>query len=287
MMGRARRDIGRIGPAGQLGQALTEMAILSVVLIPLLLLIPLLGKYAHIQQNTQQAARAAAWEATVVQDYEMGGLDRDQQQVLLIDRYFGHADVPITTAPGAPTDGDVRLGGSMYNTHTDQPLLEREDIVLGEYQFEDQLDLTGTITGWIPDWLPGEFPPSRNGLVTAQLQINPRNLRYADGSPATSVNLRPFDDINLEFAASHTLLADPWSAAGSGLTSDRRRSAYQQVRTLVPSTNFSFFGNWMERIEVLEILPILGALTRLRPGYAQDVIDVVPEDRLQDYPGAP
>mgnify|MGYP001105901116 CR=1 FL=1 len=64
-----------IGPASQRGQALTEMAILSVILVPLLLLIPLLGKYAHLQQNTQQAARAAAWEATVAPDYEMGTLD--------------------------------------------------------------------------------------------------------------------------------------------------------------------------------------------------------------------
>lgn len=285
MMVRTRCDGSRIGPARQHGQALTEMAILSVVLIPLLLLIPLLGKYAHIQQNTQQAARAAAWEATVVHDYEMGGLNTGQQQALLIDRHFGHADTRIVTAPEAPADGEVRLGGAMYNTHTDQPLLERGDIVLGAYQFEDQLDMTGRFFELIPDWLLPNFPPSSNGLVTAQLRISPRNLRYADGSPVTSVNLRPFDDINLEFAASHTLLADSWGAAGSGLTGDRPRSAYQQVKGLVPSTYFTFFGDWMESIEVLEILPILGVLTHLRPGYSQDVMDVVPEDRLQEYPG--
>lgn len=285
MTGRPRHRVGRIGPGGQQGQALTEMAILSVVLVPLLLLIPLLGKYAHIQQNTQQAARAAAWEATVVLDYEMGGLDSAQQQALLIDRHFGHADAPIVTEPEPPADGEVRLGGAMYNTHSDQPLLEREDIVLGSYQLEGQTDLTGRFLNRIPDWLLHEFPPSDNGLVAAQLSVNPRNLRYADGSPLTSVNLRPFDDLNLEFAASHTLLADPWGAAGSGLTSDRRRSAYQQVRGLVPSTYLSFFGDWMERVEVLEIIPILGALTYLRPGYSQHVIDVVPEDRLQEYPG--
>lgn len=287
MRERVRRNAGRIGPAGQEGQALTEMAILSVVLIPLLLLIPLLGKYAHIQQNTQQAARAAAWEATVVRDYEMAELDRGYQQALLIDRHFGHADTPITTGPATPSEGDAGLGGSMYNTHTDHPLLEREDIALRDYQLEDQVDLTGTVAGWIPDWLPGEFPPSRNGMVTSYLQVNPRNLRYADGSAASSVNLRPFDNINLEFAASHTLLVDPWSAAGSGLTSDRRRSAYQQVRTLVPSTNLSIFGDWMDSIGGLGIIPIVGALTRLRPGYARDVIDIVPEDRLQEYPGGP
>lgn len=286
MMAEMRRDGSRIGPAGQHGQALTEMAILSVVLIPLILLIPLLGKYAHLQQNTQQAARAAAWEATVVQDYEMGRLDSGHQQALLIDRHFGHADTRIVTVADAPAEGEVRLGGAMYNTHTDQPLLERDDIVLGSYQLEEQLDMTGRFLNEIPDWLLPEFPPSSNGLVTAELSVNPRDLRYGDGSPLTSVNLRPFDDLNLEFAASHTLLADSWGAAGSGLTSDRRRSAYQQVKGLVPGTYFSFFGDWMDRVRVLEILPILGVLWRLEPGYSQDVMDVVPEDRLQEYPGA-
>lgn len=277
-----------IGPASQRGQALTEMAILSVILVPLLLLIPLLGKYAHLQQNTQQAARAAAWEATVAPDYEMGTLDAAGQRLLLIDRHFGHADTPIATAAETPADG-ARLGGMMYNTHSDQPLVEREDIVLRDYVLADQVDLTGRILGFMPDWLPGEFPPSENGLVTSEFSLKPQNLRYADGSPMTSVNLRPFDAIDLEFQASHTLLADPWGAAGSGLTAsdDRRRTAYNQVRTLVPSTNFTFFGDWMDKVKVLEIIPILGAVTYLRPGYAKDVMDVVPEDRLQEYPGGP
>lgn len=290
-LGRWARSGAARGPAGQRGQALTEMAILAVVLVPLFLLIPLLGKYAHLQQNAQQAARAAAWEATVVRDYEMAGLDRAAQQARLIERHFGDAQLPISTQLPQRDQGDLELGGSMYNTHSDQALLETEDIVLQEYQFEDQPGLTNTITGMFPDWLPGSFPPSRNGLVTASLELNPKNLRYADGSPASdTLNLAPFDAIDLQFRASHTLLADAWGAAGSGITGasrGRTRNFYEQVRSLVPSTSLSFLGDGLDDLGFLRIIPVLGVLGDLRPGYAQDVMDVVPEDRLQEYPGGP
>ncbi|MGO1540725.1 MAG: TadE/TadG family type IV pilus assembly protein [Luteimonas sp.] len=281
------------GPSGQRGQALTEMAICAVILVPLVLLIPLLGKYAHIQQTIQQAARAAAWQATAVEDYVMETLDAGQQQALLVDRHFGHADDPITTAVEPADDG--RLRGTMFNTHSDQPLVEPADIQLDDYLLAEQTDLTGQFLGLLPDWLPGGFPPSRNGMVTARLQLSPQNLRYSDGSPVTAgtanwMSLAPFDSIDLRFQASHTLLADPWGAAGSGINEntggDRPRTAYQQVRTLVPTTNFSFIGDWMDNISGLDRIPILGVPLRLRVGYAQDVMDVVPEDRLQEYPGS-
>lgn len=287
-----RASVTGIGPSRMRGQALTEMAVLAVVLVPLFLLIPLLGKYAHIQQTTQQAARAAAWEATVTYDYEMDRLDRARQRELLIERHFGHADAQIATTNETPPEDDVRLGGSMFNTHSDQPLVERADIVLSDYAFEDQPGLVAGALSYFPDWLPGEFPPSRNGLVTASLQVSPQNLRYADGTPADGRNFNPFDSIDLEFNASHTLLADPWGAAGAGVQDTalhtRRRAAYQQVRTLVPSTNVSFLGDALDGLDwVPDILPVIGALKRLRPGYARHVMDVVPEDRLQDYPGGP
>lgn len=50
----------------QYGQAMTETAIMaSMILLPLFLLIPLLGKYIDIHHSTIQAARYEAWEYTV------------------------------------------------------------------------------------------------------------------------------------------------------------------------------------------------------------------------------
>lgn len=268
-------------PRLQRGQALAEMAILAAVLVPLFLLIPMLGRYAHLQQITQQAARGAAWKATVVQDYEMGGLEVQQQ--MLVDRYFNTADVPIvSTLSGSPAS-DAQVGDAMFNTFSGQPLVERGDPQLQPYEFKMHAGMMAGVTSYIPEWLPGEFPPSENGLVTAELVVRPQNLKTADGSAATF--LAPFNQINLEFTGSHTLLVDSWNAAGSGVNtatgSGRERSVWNQVRTLVPST---YVGEFLPDFGDI---PLIGGLPIPEIGYGQDVIDVVPNDRLEPYTGGP
>ncbi len=267
-------------PRRQDGQALTEMAILAVVLVPLFLLIPMLGRYTHLQQVSQQAARGAAWEATVVQDYEMSG--PDVRQEMMVNRYFNAADAPITSTLPEPIAEDTQVGDAMFNTFSDRPLIEHDDPQLQPYEFKMHAGMMAEVTSYIPEWLPGEFPPSDNGLVTVELVVRPQNLKTADGSAATF--LAPFDQINLEFTGTHTLLVDSWNAAGSGINpetgSNRRRSVWNQVKTLAPFSYFEFLGDVGD-------IPLLGDLPIPRIGYGQDVVDVVPEDRLEPYPGGP
>lgn len=268
-------------PRLQRGQALTEMAILAAVLVPLFLLIPMLGRYTHLQQVAQQAARGAAWEATVAHDYEMGELEMQQQ--MLVERYFNTAHVPIaSTLPADAPASDTQVGDAMFGTFSGQALVERGDPRLQPYDFKMHTGMMAEATSYIPEWLPGEFPPSDNGLVTAELTVRPQNLKTADGSAATF--LAPFDQINLEFTGSHTLLVDSWNAAGSGINpatgSGRGRSVWNQVKTLAPFSYFEFLG------EVGDI-PFLGDLPIPRIGYGQDVVDVVPGDRLEPYPDGP
>ncbi|MGQ4660763.1 TadE/TadG family type IV pilus assembly protein [Lysobacter sp. F6437] len=274
----------------QRGQALAEMAILAAVLVPLFLLVPMLAKYAHLRQATQQAARGAAWTATVTQDYKTSTLDVQQQRQLLMDRYFNTADAPIKSAVADGQDSQARLGDTLLNTFSDQPLVERSDIQLQPYKFEEQAGLMEKVTGFIPDWLPGGFPPGEErGLVTSELVVKARDLRTANGGSATY--LAPLDNIGLEFKASHTLLVDTWNAAGNGIegaaSEGHERSVWEQVRTLAPGSNLDFMGDTLDGLEALEIIPVLGAVAKLRPGYGQDVVDVVPHDRLQAYEESP
>lgn len=267
-------------PRLQGGQALTEMAILAVVLVPLFLLIPMLGRYTHLQQVSQQAARGAAWEATVVQDYERAALD--VQQEMVVSRYFNAADVPIISSLPNPQAADMQVGDAMFNTFSDQPLVERGDPQLQPYAFEMQAGMMAEAFSYIPEGFP-VGPPSDNGLVTAELVVRPQNLKTADGSAA--MFLAPFDQINLEFTGSHTLLFDSWSAAGSGINKDtgseRERSVWNQVHPLVPS---AYVGGILPDFGDI---PFLGDLPIPRIGYGQDVVDVVPNDRLEPYTGAP
>lgn len=274
----------------QRGQALAEMAILAAVLVPLFLLVPMLAKYAHLRQTTQQAARGAAWAATVTQNYKTSTLDVQQQRQLLMDRYFNTADAPIKSAVADGQDNQARLGDTLLNTFSDQPLVERSDIQLQPYKFEKQAGLMEKVTGFIPEWLPGNFPPGEEReLVTSELVVKARDLRTANGGSATY--LAPLDNIGLEFKASHTLLVDTWNAAGNGIegaaSEGHERSVWEQVRTLAPGSNLDVMGDTLDDLEVLEIIPVLGAVAKLRPGYGQDVVDVVPHDRLQPYEESP
>jgi hypothetical protein len=271
-------------PRLQRGQALAEMAILAAVLVPMFLLIPILGKYAHTNQTTQQAARAAAWEATVAHDYEWNSLNdaawREKQRKLVLDRHFGDALDPIRSEP-LDAAADAKVGNVMMNTFSDQALVQRNNVSLSPFKNEDAGLISSVLdnVGGFLESLPGDFPPNKNGLVTAELVVNPENLKTKEGDAVTY--LRPFDNINLEFRSQHVLLADAWGAAGSGLTSTRKRSVHNQVKTLVPASYFGDLSGVMEDLDFLESVPLVGVPTRLRPGYIQP--DIVPKDRLQPY----
>ena len=272
----------------QSGQALTELAILSAVLVPLFLLIPVLAKYAHLRQATQQAARNAAWEATVVENHTWATLMdaswRDRQRNLLVDRHFGRADEVITSHAGtAPADAPV--GNELMGTFSGETLLQRDGLELMPYgngsagHIAEALD---TVTG-IVEALPGSFPPNENGLVTAEVLVRPRDLKASDGSPATF--LAPFDALGLEFRASHTVFADGWGAAGGGLSGSpsagHDRSVYEQVRAFVPTSVLSGLNEMLDDVGFLENIPLLGVPLRMRPGYLQP--DIVPVHRLEAY----
>ena len=119
----------------QIGQAMTETLITaSTVLVPLLLLIPLLGKYIDIKHATIQAARYEAWEYTVwysnnamrtgpwssgerssgFQDLGGSNLPQPIKSVTELQqesrqRFFSQTDAPITSADKSGwDDGNAR-----------------------------------------------------------------------------------------------------------------------------------------------------------------------------------
>jgi len=277
-----------VNRSSQAGQALTEMAILCAVLVPLFLLIPILAKYAHIGQATKQAARSAAWEATVVENHNWGTLMdaswRDRQRALLIDRHFGNADAPIRSQPPA-VEADAPVSNALLGTSSGQPLLEQGGIELLPYKSESAGFIGKALDGigGIVEALPGGFPPNEDGLVTAELVVRPEDLKTADGSPATF--LAPFDALGVEFRASHAVFADGWGAAGNGLAGSpsegHDRSVYEQVRTFVPTSVLDGFNETLDDIRVLEDIPLIGVPFRIRPGYLQP--DIVPAHRLEPY----
>lgn len=271
-------DAPQFGPRRQRGQALTELVVLAAVLVPLFLLVPVLAKYIHLRHANQQAARAAAWDATVSPDYALP--NRQATQTRMIDRHFTAADAPIRTQPAAGQP-DAALGDVFYNTFSDQPLLERTDIQLAGYRNDNAPGLMDDLLS-VAEAAPGEFPPNKKGLITAEVAVRPRNLRTSDGRPAAY--LAPFDSINLQMTARQTLLADAWNAKGPGYGDNpHARSVIGQVETLVPSAWVGAeFNKIIDFVEpVINLIPFLRVITRLDMGHIDP--DVVPHERLERY----
>lgn len=98
----------RVGAPVSRGAALTEFAVLTLILIPLLVGIPMIGKLVDLRQVAVQASRYAAWEATVDPHA------RPPRNVG--ERFFGDPAGAIVSAPSAAGDNPLwgeaaRAGG--------------------------------------------------------------------------------------------------------------------------------------------------------------------------------
>lgn len=254
------------------GQALTELAVMSALLVPLFLLIPIVAKYGHAKQMAQQAARNAAWEATATKDYVLKS--RSQLQAKAIERNFAAADAKISSNIAGGATGE--FGDQMLNTFSGRKLLERSDLKVTRY---DEASAPGIVTSMIakfPEALPGEFPPNKAGYVTAEVELKLRDLKTSNGAPADY--LSPMDNLGLVMKQHQTLLADAWNAAGPR---QGKRSVASQVKSLTPTSNLEPLSKMLDFIGAAP-LPILGQVDKLDIGTIEP--DVVPSDKLARYP---
>lgn len=279
----------RAGRARQSGQALTETAILAVVLVPLFLLIPTLAKLIHVKQTTQQAARSAAWDATVARDYALASeLVPQRQRDRVIDWHFNQAEARILTAP---TANETRLGNPLLNSFTNVPLVERQDIQLDAYTREAPPGLLMSLMERVPDAAVGVLFPSNDDLVTATVNVSVRDLRHENGR---AIDYLPeLSGLDLRFTSGHTLLADAWNARGSGVRGAaaadiaHARSTYQRVSPLTAGNYTGVLDNAISAMRPLGFIPILGAPADLKFDMLEDTLDIVPQSKLEPYAPAP
>jgi len=259
-------------PRSMRGQALTELAVMAAVLVPLFLLIPMVAKYGHIKQMAQQAARNAAWEASVSKDYAIPSQREAERKAL--DRNFAIADAKIRSDVGG-VSGRGEFGDQMLNTFSNRKLLERDNLQVRRMtqagspgRMDDALKLLPRV---------GKFPPNGQGYVTANVRLNIRDLQLSNGSPARF--LEPFDNLNLVLDRKQTLLVDAWNASGprSG-----GRSVVNTIKPLAPASHLSGLDRVLDMFKPLEFLPVIGAIGKIELGTIEP--DIIPADKLAEYP---
>jgi hypothetical protein len=276
----------------QRGQSLVEMAVACIVLVPLVAGVMLLGQYIHIKQQTQSAARAAAWAATV--DPGMTQQHLPSNAVVQRDlraRQFADSKDKLRSDAAAP----AKFGDAMLTTFAGRELLKPNNVALTVYKQEaapSYLDKALGVVGKVTKSL-GNLPPNTQGLVTAEVHARSETITDTSGNPLTFLD--PLDTHALDFSAKTVLLADAWDAAGGGedrngegISGASNRTVRSVIRPLVPT---ALFGDKFDDIanKVIDILGKIPIINKIfTPGFDQFHLgrmapDVVPADKLVPY----
>jgi hypothetical protein len=289
-----------VASSRQRGQSLVELVVVSLFLVPLFMLIPILGKYINVKQHTIEAARAAAWRATVTPLHRAP--DRAIVQNTIRKRFFGNPGDPIVSN-GKTLKAKDNIPNPLMVTMSGQHLLKYRDIALSKIEnhpspdhFSKSLSYLNKIEGAVHDATGGlfdlQFPPNPNGYYTAEVTTKVADPRIPNTIIAGSGQyLQPFAHLGLIFKERAVLLTDAWSANGPGKPPSWNhppapRSVRKTVGALVP-TNALLPANVQVALhklrDLISLLPFFHSLGDLDIGHLAP--DVVPTDRLKKYHG--
>jgi len=192
----------------QRGQSTVEFVVAALVMVPLLLIVPLIGKYMDIAQTTAIASRYVAFEGHVRHSSSNGGWKSDPELAQEVQRrFFSNSDAYIKTNDKA---GDFNAHrNTLWFDHRGKPLLPA---------FANNVKVATTresLTQPFGALYAGSFKLPHDNLYTGQVKVSIANI----------AGLKPFDTLGLAVSRSTTLLADPWGTSGPSSVHDTVRGA--------------------------------------------------------------
>lgn len=245
----------------QRGQSTVELIVLSFVLVPLLLIVPLVGKYMDIAQTTAEASRYTAFEGTVRHSSSTDGWKSDADLATEVRRrFFSNSDAPVKTNDAA---GDFNAHrNTLWFDHRGAPLLPVFASNVGVVtQKESMSQPFGA--------LASSFKLPQENLYTGRVNVNIADIP----------KLPPFDTIGLTTTRWTTVLVDPWAASGPGEVTAKVKGAGM----LFPYKPLEVIATPLAILMSNPILAILGADTT-PPEVGRVDPDRVPGDRvLEEY----
>jgi hypothetical protein len=206
----------------QRGQALVETLVVATVLVPLVFVTVLLGKYQSMQTATIAAARTLVFECTVRKDEcsRPEGLSKLSEEVS--QRHLSRASREVFSEDGVPDLKDGPERHAFWTNRKGQGLLESYgdttaavtsgsfDAGIGVAQgFEKTGDVKNAVALLSNLAGPNKFGLElRDGLLTAKVQVK------ASASQSTfNASRNWFDGLPLQFNAQAAILTDDWSAS--------------------------------------------------------------------------
>ncbi|NTV93983.1 MAG: hypothetical protein HGA75_01015 [Thiobacillus sp.] len=184
-------------PVRQQGQSTVEFVVLSLVLLPLLLAVPLVGKYMDIAQATALASRYVAFEGAVRHGSSDAGWKSDAELAQEVRRrFFSNSDAPVKSGDSAG-DFDAHRNSLWFDHRSAALLPDFAGNVTAKANRRSLAQPAGAV-------FAGSLGLSDTNLVAGEVVV-----RIADVA-----GLEPFDALGLSVRRSTALLADPWAASG-------------------------------------------------------------------------
>jgi hypothetical protein len=253
------------------GHALTEFLAVSAVLVPLLLLVPVVGKLQDLRHAVQMGSRTAAFDATLHHPGSAGWKSPAQLADEVRARHFGGTDTPVLTAQQPDVDDRKPL----WTDPLGRPLvpdLGAVRIGFGPASSPDPDAGFQPAGDGRPFSLNPLAAPARLGLATPGLfsaDVSVPIARMPDGLRA----LQPLDRLDLTLQARTSLLLDGWTANAPGQVDARvERLAVPGGGAVRSVADLGGLG-----ITLLE----LGRVSPPRIGELEAWRDAVPADRLR------
>ncbi|OYW39238.1 MAG: hypothetical protein B7Z35_04690 [Hydrogenophilales bacterium 12-61-10] len=181
----------------QQGQSTVEFVVLGAVLVPLLLIVPLIGKHMDIAQATAVASRYVAFEGIARHSSSTDGWKSDADLAQEVRRrFFSNSDAPIKTHDMAGNFNAHR--NPLWFDHRGTPLLS---------DFSNNVGVTTQKQTLAQPFgaLASGFKLPQDNLYTGEVTVNIDDI----------ANLVPFDTLGLKVSRHTSLLVDPWAASGS------------------------------------------------------------------------
>lgn len=262
-------------PSIQQGQAVSEFLGILAVLMPLLLFVPVLGKFADMNHAAVQASRYGAWERTIASNEAKS---ETQLTTEVRRRFFSRPDVFIKTNDGVQESPAYH--NPLWSDHAGRRLLARFDNVTNGTANAETPGTAATLVRNTTTQLlglvdvfstEGDFDLDSRGLYTSRVSVAVAALPingFAQGA----------DCANQQSGATFTciqrhnvILADTWNSGSPDHVAER-------VRGLVP---MGIFAQVTGLLGALSSIPFLRELDRFDPGYVSP--DVIAGDRLGTY----
>jgi hypothetical protein len=244
-------------PGRQRGQSTVEFVVLSLVMVPLLLIVPLLGKYMDIAQTTAEASRYTAFEGTVRHSSSTAGWKSDGELATEVRRrFFSNSDAPIKTNDVAGNFNAHR--NTLWFDHRGNPLLQDFAKNVGVETQKDSLSQPFGV-------LASNFNLPQKNLYTGRVTVKVADI----------AGLLPFDSIGLSVTRGTTVLVDPWAASGP----DQVTAKVQGAGLLFPYQPLDVIAQPLAVLMSNPVLAILGTDTT-PPEVGRVDPDRVPQDRV-------